>query len=168
MSYLSVNRVVLWVVCCLGLPVAAGAMPLSKSGSEPRTVANSAQPIPAQRAAVAPMFELLNPSRIQFADTTQNIPSQAFDVGTIEFNPRVEGSLIGMSAGTRDQENLVRDIYVSAPNLTATDEPGRFRASSPEADNRPAVVKWIYSILDAAGIVDQCGGSSCKDRVAKN
>ncbi len=150
MSNLIINRVIVWIACCLALPTASGALPLADSDLALDPIAVLADPDFIQQGSAVPVSELVSLSDTHYG-TELDLPSLDFAVGAFEIVPPVRESLVGMSSGIGDHEEVLRITQANA-------------LSSQTFKNGPLVIKWIYSILDAAGFVEDCG-SSCDDRV---
>ena len=170
MSNLFLNRVIMWIACWLALPAAAAALPLTGSDASSEPITISAEPDLFQQGSAASVSELVGLGDLRHLGTTLDIPSLAFDVGTIENVLQVRESLM-TSAGADDREENLRTIQASASEVKADKKSSSKSTFSQNIEDRPLVIRWIYSLLDVAGLVDPCDDLisnrwSCDKRIA--
>ncbi len=75
MSKLFVNRVILWIACCLAVPAASGALPLTGSDSASDPIAKLADPDDVRQGSADPVSELARVSGSRHLDTMLELPS---------------------------------------------------------------------------------------------
>ena len=144
------------IVICLMLASTVQAGPLTGSRSDVETGGAAKSPEVTVNPSAGPLSELILPSASQPVDPTNYSEAMTGDIDTVEVNPRGLGDLMWATKGTDDG--------VSVPGVVGSPAPGAVHGrtyNDPNllpriSDDRPTIIKWIDSVLDAAGLSKQC------------